>query len=71
MTECDAVLTVLVPWGMQHYASGTARAVLDLAEPDARLVFSCGWHISRDGQDVYSWKRARSSPSSDAWPSWD
>jgi hypothetical protein len=19
-------------------------------------VFSCGWHISRDGQDVYSWK---------------
>ena len=22
----------------------------------ARLVFSCGWHITRDGQDVYSWK---------------
>src|SRR5262249_52498564 len=20
----------------------------------ARLVFSCGWHITRDGQDVYS-----------------
>jgi hypothetical protein len=19
-------------------------------------VFSCGWHITRDGQDVYSWK---------------
>jgi hypothetical protein len=19
-------------------------------------VFSCGWHISRDGEDVYSWK---------------
>jgi len=22
----------------------------------ARLVFSCGYHITRDGQDVYSWK---------------
>jgi uncharacterized protein YbjT (DUF2867 family) len=53
---CAGVLTVLVPWGMQHYASGTAQAVLDFAEPDARLVFSCGWHISRDGKDVYSWK---------------
>jgi hypothetical protein len=51
---CDAVLTVLVPWGMQHYASGTAQAVLDHAEPGARLVFSCGWHISKDGKDVYS-----------------
>jgi hypothetical protein len=30
--------------------------VLDHARPDARLVFSCGWHITRDGQDVYSWK---------------
>ncbi len=56
VAECDAVMTVLVPWGMQHYASGTAKAVLALAEPDARLVFSCGWHISRDGQDVYPWK---------------
>ncbi|ONI74914.1 short-chain dehydrogenase [Actinosynnema sp. ALI-1.44] len=52
--ECDAVLTVLVPWGMNHYASGTAQAVLDHARPGARLVFSCGWHISRDGKDVYS-----------------
>ncbi len=51
---CDGVLTVLVPWGMAHYASGTAQAVLDHAEPDARLVFSCGWHITRDGKDVYS-----------------
>ena len=48
------VLTVLVPWGVHHYASGTAQAVLDYAPPGARLVFSCGWHISRDGQDVYS-----------------
>lgn len=22
--------------------------------PAARLIFSCGWHITRDGQDVYS-----------------
>jgi NAD(P)-dependent dehydrogenase (short-subunit alcohol dehydrogenase family) len=51
---CDAVLTVLVPWGMHHYASGTAQAVLDHARPEARLVFSCGWHITRDNQDVYS-----------------
>lgn len=53
---CDGVLTVLVPWGVQQYASGTAQAVMDFAEPGARLVFPCGWHISRDGRDVYSWK---------------
>ncbi|MCZ4315119.1 NAD(P)H-binding protein [Comamonadaceae bacterium G21597-S1] len=53
---CDGVLTVLVPWGVQQYASGTAQAVMDFAEPGTRLVFSCGWHISRDGRDVYSWK---------------
>lgn len=52
---CDGVLTVLVPWGMDHYASGTAQAVLDHARPDARLIFSCGWHITKDGQDVYAW----------------
>lgn len=50
---CDGVLTVLVPWGVQQYATGTAQAVLDHAAPDARLVFSCGWHITRDGKDVY------------------
>src|SRR5206468_3243266 len=38
------------------YSTGTAQAVLDHAPPGARLVFSCGWHITRDGQDVYSWK---------------
>ena len=53
---CDGVLTVLVPWGVQQYSSGTAQAVLDYASPDARLVFSCGWHITRDGKDVYSRK---------------
>ncbi|MFI7061320.1 NAD(P)-dependent oxidoreductase [Kribbella sp. NPDC050124] len=51
---CDGVLTVLVPWGVQQYSSGTAQAVLDYAGPDARLIFSCGWHISRDGKDLYS-----------------
>ncbi|MEV0648232.1 NAD(P)H-binding protein [Phytomonospora sp. NPDC050363] len=52
---CDGVLTVLVPWGVRQYSSGTAQAVLDHAEPGARLVFSCGWHITRDGKDKYSW----------------
>lgn len=42
--------------GGQQYSSGTAQAVMDFAEPGARLIFSCGWHISRDGKDVYSWK---------------
>lgn len=52
---CDGVLTALVPFGVHDYASGTARAVLDHAEPGARLVFSCGWHITRgDGGDHYT-----------------
>jgi NAD(P)-dependent dehydrogenase (short-subunit alcohol dehydrogenase family) len=50
---CDGVITVLVPWGVHQYASGTAQAVLDYARPGARLIFSCGWHITRDGKDVY------------------
>ena len=53
---CDGVLTVLVPWGVQEYSTGTAQAVLDHSPLGGRLVFSCGWHISRDGQDVYSQK---------------
>jgi hypothetical protein len=53
---CQGVLTVLVPWGAQQYSSGTAQAVMDFAEKGARLIFSCGWHISRDGKDVFSWK---------------
>jgi hypothetical protein len=52
---CEGVLTVLVPWGVEGYSSGTAQAVLDFAEPGARLVFSVGWHITRDGKDVYPW----------------
>jgi len=53
---CDGVLVVLVPRGVHGYSTGTAQAVLDYAPPGARLVFSCGWHITLDGQDVYSWK---------------
>jgi NAD(P)-dependent dehydrogenase (short-subunit alcohol dehydrogenase family) len=53
---CDGVLVVLVPRGVHGYSTGTAQAVLDHADPEARLVFSCGWHITRDGQDVYPWK---------------
>jgi hypothetical protein len=53
---CHGVLVVLVPWGVDGYSTGTAQAVLDHAPPGARLVFSCGWHISLDGQDVYPWK---------------
>ena len=53
VTGCDGVLTVLVPWGNRNYSSGTAQAVLDFAPQTARLIFSCGWHITRDGRDVY------------------
>ena len=53
---CDGVLIVLVPRGVNGYSTGTAQAVLDHARPGARLVFSCGWHITRDGQDRYSLK---------------
>ena len=52
----DGVLVVLAPWGVQDYASGTVRAVLAGAAPDARLVFSCGWHITLDGADRLPWK---------------
>ncbi|WP_321991318.1 NAD(P)H-binding protein [Marispirochaeta aestuarii] len=56
---CDGVLCVLVPWGKDNYSSGTAQAVLDYAAPEARLIFSSGWHISRDGRDIYSKKFLR------------
>lgn len=56
VSGCDGVLVVLVPWGVHGYSTGTAQAVLDHAPRGARLVFSCGWHITRDGQDMYSWK---------------
>jgi NAD(P)-dependent dehydrogenase (short-subunit alcohol dehydrogenase family) len=56
VSGCDGVLVVLVPRGVHGYSTGTAQAVLEHAPAGARLVFSCGWHISRDGQDVYSWK---------------
>ena len=52
---CDGILTVLAPWGVEQYSTGTAQAVLDFAARDARFVFSCGWHITRDGLDKYPW----------------
>jgi len=51
---CDGVITVLVPRGVNGYSSQTAQAVLDFAPAGARLIFSGGWQISLDGQDVYS-----------------
>jgi uncharacterized protein YbjT (DUF2867 family) len=53
---CHGVLVVLVPRGVHGYSTGTAQAVLEHARPGARLVFSSGWHITRDGQDVYPLK---------------
>jgi len=53
---CNGVLVVLVPRGVHGYSTGTAQAVLDHAPAGARLVFSSGWHITRDGKDVYPWK---------------
>lgn len=54
--DADGVLCVLVPFGVDDYASGTVRAVMEHAPKDARMVFSCGWHISKDGKDRYDWK---------------
>jgi coenzyme F420-reducing hydrogenase delta subunit len=56
LAGCDGVLVVMTPVGVNGYSTGTTQAVLDYAPPGARLVFSCGWHITRDRQDVYSWK---------------
>jgi NAD(P)H-binding len=53
---CDGVLVVMTPRGVHGYSTGTTQAVLDYAPPGARLIFSCGWHITLDGQDVYSLK---------------
>jgi NAD(P)-dependent dehydrogenase (short-subunit alcohol dehydrogenase family) len=56
VAACDGVLTVLFPRGVHNYSTGTAQAVLDYAPAGARLIFSCGWHITRDGRDAYSWR---------------
>src|SRR5436190_16209091 len=53
---CDGILVVMTPRGVHGYSTGTTQAVLDYAPPGARLIFSCGWHITLDGQDVYSLK---------------
>ena len=53
---CGGVLVVMTPRGVHGYSTGTTQAVLDYAPQGARLIFSCGWHITLDGQDVYSLK---------------
>ena len=40
--------------------------MLDPALPGARLVFSCGWHITRDDEDVYS-RRFKWTLSAASW----
>ncbi|MGO2112912.1 MAG: NAD(P)-dependent oxidoreductase, partial [Pseudoclavibacter sp.] len=57
ISTCDGVLSILVPWGVNHYASGTAQAVIDHAKPGARLVFSCGWHVPGHPDDIYPTSR--------------
>ena len=52
----EGVLTVLVPFGTAGLATRTAEAVLAHADPGARLVFSCGWHVAYDGNDRYALK---------------
>ena len=59
VSGCDGVLTILVPWGMNRYASGTAAAVLELTSTGTRVVFSTGWWPSRDGKDAYPWSARR------------
>jgi len=66
VSGCGGVLTVLVPWGSHHYSTGTAQAVLDYAPQDARLIFSCGWHITLDGLDVYT-RRLKFEESAGRW----
>lgn len=56
VTGADGVLTVLVPWGLDRMATKMASAVLGHAKPDARLVFSCGWHVTKDVADRYPLK---------------
>lgn len=53
---CGGVLTVLVPFGVHEYATGTAQAVLDFAEPGAASCSRAG-DITQDGQDVYRWRQ--------------
>src|SRR6476469_2160286 len=48
VAECEGVLVVMTPVGFHGYSPGTTQAVLDHEPPGARLVFSCGWHITRD-----------------------
>ncbi len=54
--DADGVLTVLVPWGRDRMATRMAEGVLKYARPDARLIFSCGWHVRLGDADSYPLK---------------
>ena len=51
---CDGVLTVLVPWGVQQLCLRHCPGGPRPSASRRAAHFSCGWHITRDGQDVYS-----------------
>ena len=52
---CSGVLVVMTPRGVHGHSTGTTQAVLDQRLRRAPRS-SCGWHITLDGQDVYSLK---------------
>ena len=49
---CDGVLTVLVPWGVQQYSTGTAQAVLDHARAGraSGVLLRLAHHARRQGR---------------------
>lgn len=51
---CDGAVTLREPFGVKGYATGTAQAVLQCADPEARLNLPRGWYITRDGKDAFS-----------------
>ncbi len=59
---CDGVLTVLVPWGVRQYATGTAQAVLDFAPRGARLVSRAAGTSPATGRTSTAGGSGRSPP---------
>jgi len=47
VTDCWGVLTVLAPWGVNNYSSGTAQAVLDLSHRKRAQYFLVGGTFRR------------------------
>jgi len=48
--ECHIDLARLTRFANCRFVRSACNGI----NPEARLVFSCGWHISRDGEDRYS-----------------